>query len=67
MHPIVYDKIDDDVVSQVATLTKGGSGSSGMDAYGWRRILCSTAFGTSNLDLQNIIAEMIKKLCIEEI
>ena len=52
---------------QVATLTKGGSGPSGMDAYGWRRILCSTAFGTSNLDLQNIIAEMIKKLCIEEI
>ena len=41
------------MVLQAATHAKGGSGPSGLDAEGWRRILCSSTFGTTNLDLQS--------------
>ena len=67
IHSIVYDVIDEDMVLQAATRTKGGSGPSGLDADGWRRILCSSTFGTTNLDLRKAIAEMTKKLCIESL
>ena len=67
IHPIVFDAINEDTVLKAATVTKGGSGPSGLDADGWRRILCSTVFGTTNLDLRKAIAELIKKLCIEPI
>ena len=43
------------------------TGPSGLDADGWRRILCSSTFGTTTLDLRKAIAEMTKKLCIESL
>ena len=46
---------------------KGGSGPSGLDADGWRRILTSRAFGTATLDLCKTFAQLIKKLCVEEL
>ena len=67
IHPIVYDVIGEDMVLKAATVTKGGSGPSGLDGDGWRRILCSTAFGTTNTDLRKAVAEMIKKLCIYDL
>ena len=57
----------EELVLNVASLTKGGSGPSGMDAEGWRRIICSSVFGTTNLDLRKALAEMIKKLCIDDL
>ena len=63
IHPIVYDVINEDMIMQAASNTKGGSGPSGMDADGWRRILCSSVYGTCNSDLRKTIADMIKKLC----
>ena len=42
---------------------KGGSGPSGLDADGWRRILISSVYGTATTDLRCAIAEFIKKLC----
>ncbi|XP_057301658.1 uncharacterized protein LOC130636080 [Hydractinia symbiolongicarpus] len=67
IHDIVFDIIDEDMVLKAATYTKGGSGPSGLDADGWRRILCSSTFGTTNTDLRKAIAELTKKLCIESI
>ena len=67
MHPIFYDVIDEDMVLKAATVTKGGSGPSGLVGDGWRRIFCSTAFGTTNTDLRKAVAEMITKLCIFDI
>ncbi|XP_057307912.1 uncharacterized protein LOC130645822 [Hydractinia symbiolongicarpus] len=64
---IVFDITDEDMVLKAATYTKGGSGPSGLDADGWRRILCSSTFGTTNTDLRKAIAELTKKLCIESI
>lgn len=67
IHPIAYDVIDEDLVLDVAAHTKGGSGPSGLDGDGWRRILCSSSFGTTNSDLRKAIVDMIKKLCTEKI
>ena len=51
------------MIMQAPSNTKGGSGPSCMDADGWRRILCSSVYGTCNSDLRKHIADMIKKLC----
>ena len=48
-------------------LTKVGSGLSGLDADGWRRMLTSREFGTSSTDLRKTFAQLIKRLCIEEL
>ena len=44
IHPVVYDDIDESLILKAATSTKGGSGSSDLDADGWRRILTSRVF-----------------------
>ena len=67
MHPIVYDVIDEELIKKAAIRTKRGSGSSGLDADGWRRIIVSSCFGTATLDLRKAIAELVKKLCITNI
>ena len=41
IHPILYDIIDENMNFKAATITKGGSGPSGLDADGLRTILCS--------------------------
>ena len=51
------------MVLRAASITKGGSGSSGLDADGWRRILTSNSFGTALSDLLKSVADFIKKLC----
>ena len=48
-------------------LKKVGSRLSGLDADGWRTILASRAFVTTTLDLRKTLAQLIKKLCVEEL
>ena len=67
IHPIVFDTIDDEMVLRAASITKGGSGPSGLDADGWRRILTSNSFGTASSDLRKSVADFIKKLCSKRI
>ena len=50
------------MVLRAASITKGGSGSSGLDADGWRRILTSNSFGTASSDLRKSVVDFIKKL-----
>ena len=50
------------MVLRAASITKGGSDSSGLDADGWRRILTSNSFGTASSDLRKSVADFIKKL-----
>ena len=59
--------MDESVIMKASILTKGGSGPSGLDADGWLRILTSRAFGTATLDLRKTFAQLIKKLCVEEL
>ena len=53
------------MILKAATLTKGGSGPSGLDADEWHRILTSREFGTSPSDLRKTFAQLIKRLYIE--
>ena len=52
---------------ETAKITQGGSGPSGIDANGWRRIVVSSDYGDAGNDLRKAIASLIKKICIEEI
>ena len=67
IHPAACDGMDESVIMKASMLIKGGSGPSGLDADGWRRILTSRAFGAATLDLRKTFAQLIKKLCVEEL
>ena len=67
IHPVVYEDINESLVMRAVMLTKGGSGPSGLDADGWRRIFTSRQFGNSSNDLRKSFANFIKKLCVEEL
>ena len=67
VHPIMFAGIDKEMTRKAAIETKGGSGPSGMDADGWRRILCSNNFGDANVDLRKVKANFIKKICAEKV
>ena len=67
MHPVMYDDIDEEVIKKAAIRAKRGSGPSGLDADGWRRIIVSSCFGTATSDLCKAIAELNKKFCITNI
>ena len=66
IHPIIFETIDEEMVKQAAIKTNGGSGPSGLDADGWRRIIASNSYGNTNVDLRRAFAEMIKKLCTKK-
>ena len=46
VHPVIFEMIDEEMVKQAAFKRKGGSGPSGMDEDGWRRIMASNYYGT---------------------
>ena len=65
-HPVIYNKIDGLMVKRAAINTKGSAGPSGMDANIWRMMLTSRRNPLITADLQNAIAGLAKKMCIEE-
>ena len=67
MHPVMCDDIDAELIKKAAIRARGGSGPSGLDADGWRRIIVSSFFGTATSDLRKAIAELVKKFCITNI
>ena len=44
IHPIKFENVDVEKIQKAAGKTQGGSGPSGMDADGWKRILTSKQF-----------------------
>ena len=64
---VIFDIIDDKMVFVAAKITCGGSGPSGMDADGWRRILISHDYSDAGSDLRKAIASLIKMICIREV
>ena len=64
---MMFTGIDEEMIRKAAIKTKGGSGPSAMDADGWRRILCSNSFGDTNVDLRKAIANLVKKICTENV
>ena len=53
------------MAKEAALKTKGGSGPSGLDADGWRKILVSRSFGTINADLGRAFPNVIKKHALQ--
>ena len=60
VHPIVYEDMDESLILKVVMLTKGGSGLSGLDADGLRKILTSRSFGTASFELCKTFALFLK-------
>ena len=68
IHPVVCDDdIDESLILKASMFIKGGSGPSGLDTDRWHRMLTSTELGTSSTDLRKTFAQLIKRLCIEEL
>ena len=67
VHPAVFEDIDKKMVKEAALKTKGGSGPSGLDAHGRRRILVFKSSGMINADLRRAFANVIKKICTEKL
>ena len=63
IHPIKFESIDLEKMQEAAVKTRGGSGLSGMEADGWKRILTSKKLGKSSIDLCKALSEVIKKIC----
>ena len=67
IHLIKFESIDVEKIQKAAVKTQGGSGPSGMDADGWKRILTSKQFGKSSIDLWEAFAEVIKRFVASKI
>ena len=67
MHPFVYGKIDEKLITKAAIRIKGGLRPSGLDIDGWQSIIVSSCFQTATSDLCKTIAEIVKKLCTTNI
>ena len=60
--PNVYDLIDEEMIYNSASKTKGSAGPSGMDSELYRRILCSKNFKTEGKILREEIAVSTRNL-----
>ena len=53
---------------QIAAMkSKGASCPSGLDTDGWRKMLVSNSYGTTNTDLKRVFASVIKKIYIDKV
>ena len=67
IHLVKFEVIDAEMIRKAAMKTRGGSGPTGLDTDGWKRILLSKNFGESSSDLCQTLAKVTKKLCTEEL
>ncbi len=59
----VWEKIDGQMIRQIAMNSKGAGGWSGVDSDDLRPLFCSKNFGQAADDLCDSLAEMTKRLC----
>ena len=64
-HPVKFQSIEKEMIRKATIRTKGISGLSGMDAYGWRGILAFNDFGTSSSHLYKALANAVQKFCTD--
>ena len=62
-----FTSIDAEKVSAAALHTQGGAGPSGLDADGFKRMLCSRQFKSQGTDLCKAIANLTQRLCAEHV
>ena len=59
--------ISEQIIQEVANLTKGAAGPSGLDANQYQSILCSKQFNREGKDLRDQIATLAMKLAMEAV
>ena len=67
IHPVKFEVIDVEMTRKAVMEKRGGSGHSGLDADGWKRILLSKNFGESSSDLCQTLTKVIKKHWTEQL
>ena len=60
-HPVLFERIDGDLIRSTALKVQGSAGPSSMDAAGWRR-MC-TAFHGASRDLCNALSAFTRRIC----
>ena len=60
-HPVLFDRIDGDVIQSTALKTEGVAGPSGLDAAAWRR-LC-TSLKSNSAELCDALAAVGRRIC----
>ena len=63
VHPVLFERIDGDLIRSSALRTHGGAEPSALDASGWRRVC--TSFSTVSDGLCNVLALLARRLCTE--
>ena len=66
-NPVVFEEIDASKVERAARNLHGAGGPTLVDADGWRRLLCSKAYGNASVNLCQAVADLAKKMCTEKI
>ena len=66
-HPVIFAEISAELVEKAALNVKGSGGPTHLDADGWKHILCSKAYGRLPFQLCGAIAELAKRLCIDDV
>ena len=61
VHPILFERITGETIRAAALRAKGSAGPSGVDAAGWKRLLCS--FHRESKDLCSSVAAFARRLC----
>ena len=67
VQPVLFEDIDAELLHKAVKNLKGSGGPTLVDSEGWRHILMSKAYGNQSVQLCQTIADMTKRLCIEEI
>ena len=60
-HPVIFDRIDNQLIRSTALKMDGAAGPSGLDASAWKR-LC-TSFKTASSDLCHALASVARRMC----
>ena len=66
-HPVIFEEITAGKVHTAAMNLNGSGGPTQVDADGWKHMLCSKAYGKASMNLCQAVADLAKKLCVEEI
>ncbi len=59
-HPVIFDRVDSEMIRRVTIQMGGAAGPSGLDAAGWKR-LC-TSFRAQSIDLCDAMGRLARKL-----
>ncbi len=60
VHPVLFDRLDGEMIRHIALQTDGSAGPSGVDSHGWRR-MC-TSFKKASTELCNSVAIVARRI-----